>query len=167
MQAKIRVLTILGLGLMPLLAFAGGVKPGLWEVEMEGMPAMPQIPPEQLEQMKKAGVDLSKMVPARKPQLCMTEEQAKMDRPPPTDKRNKDCKVDSWDRSGKTMKGHMTCDGDFKGTIDMTADLKSDTEYHTDVSMDGTSHNQPVKMNMKSTARWVSVDCGNVKPMKH
>jgi hypothetical protein len=62
------------------------------------------------------------------------------------------------------MKGHMTCDGDFKGTIDMTADLKSDTEYSTEVQTHGTTRGRESNMTMKSTSRWLSADCGNVKP---
>jgi hypothetical protein len=165
MQGITRKLAILGLGLAPMLAFAGGVKPGLWEVEMEGM-EMPGIPPEQMDQMKKMGVDVSKLIAAQKPKFCLTAEQAKFDKPPPTDKNNKDCKVDSWDVSGKKMKGKMTCDGDFKGTMDMTADVKSDTEYKSEVKMEGTARGQPANMTMKSTSRWLSDDCGSVKPHK-
>ena len=165
MQGVIRKLTILGVGLLlPALASAAGVRPGLWEVEMEGMPASPQIPPDQLEQMKKMGIDISKMVTAMKPKFCLTAEQAKFDKPPPTDKNNKDCKIDSWDQSGKKMKGKMTCDGDFKGTMNMSAEVKGDTEYKTEVEMDGTSRGQPVQMTMKSTSRWLAADCGDVKP---
>lgn len=166
MQGVTRKLVILGMGLvLPALASAAGVKPGLWEVEMEGMPATPMMPPEQLEQMKKMGIDVSKMMAAMaKPRFCLTADQAKFDKPPATDKNNKDCKVDNWDSSGKKMKGKMTCDGDFKGTMDMTAEVKSDTEYKTEVKMEGTASGHPTNMTMKSTSRWVSDDCGSVKP---
>jgi len=161
MQGVTRKLVVLAMSALPTLAFAGGIKPGLWEVEMEGMDV--GLPPEQAEAMKKAGIDMSKMFKAMKPQICITEEQARMDRPPP-DKNNKDCKVDSWDKSGSKMKGHMTCDGDFKGTIDMTAVIKSDTEYTTEVKTEGKSRGHDSNMTMKSTSRWLSSDCGNVKP---
>ena len=161
MQGVTRKLVVLAFSALPALAFAGGIKPGLWEVNMEGMDV--GLPPDQAEAMKKAGIDISKMMSAMKPQYCVTEEQAKMDKPPP-DKNNKDCKVDSWDKSGSKMKGHMTCDGDLKGTIDMTADFKSDAEYTSEVKINGTSHGRPSNMTMKSTSRWLSKDCGNVKP---
>ena len=162
MQGVTRKLAVLALSALPLVASAGDkIKPGLWEVEMEGMDV--GLPPEQAEAMKKAGIDMSKMFKAMKPQVCITEEQAKMDRPPP-DKNNKDCKMDSWDHSGKKMKGHMTCDGDFKGTMDFSGDIKSDKEYTTEMKMDGTSHVRPANMTMKSTNRWLSDDCGKVKP---
>jgi hypothetical protein len=161
MQGVTRKLAVLAISVLPTLAFAGGVKAGLWEVEMEGMDV--GLPPEQAEAMKKAGIDMSKMFKAMKPQFCLTEEQAKMDKPP-QDKTSKDCKVDSWDKSGSKMKGHMTCDGDFKGTIDMTADFKSDTEYASEVKTNGTSRGHASNMTMKSTSHWLSNDCGKVKP---
>jgi hypothetical protein len=165
MRGMTRKLVIAGFSvLLPTMALAGGgVKPGLWEVEMEGMDV--GLPPEQAEAMKKAGIDMSKMFKAMKPQVCITAEQAKMEQPPP-DKNNKDCKIDSWDHSGKKMKGHMTCDGDFKGTIDMTADVKNEKEYSTEVKTQGTARGSPSNMTMKSTSRWLSDDCGSVKPYK-
>src|ERR1051325_7586338 len=105
MQGVTRKLVVLALSALPALAFAGGgVKAGLWEVEMEGMDM--GLPPDQAEAMKKAGIDMSKMFKAMKPQFCLTEEQAKMDKPPP-DKNNKDCKIETWDKSGSKMKGHL------------------------------------------------------------
>lgn len=166
MRATTTTLLIAALGLLvPSIASAAGVKPGLWEVEMDGMPASPQIPPEQLEQMKKMGIDVSKMMAAMvKPKFCLTAEQARFDKPPPADKNQQNCKIDNWDSAGKKMKGKMTCDGDFKGTMDMSAEVKSDTEYKTEVKMEGTSKGHPANMTMKSTSRWVAAECGDVKP---
>lgn len=169
MTNLIRVIAA-GIWFLPALAFAGGVKPGLWEVEIADIPQTgQQMPPEQAEQLKKSGIDPSRLMAAmHRPQYCLTPEQAKFDRPPPTGSNN-NCRVQEWKSAGKTLSGTMTCDGEFKGTMAMSAVLKSDTEYQSNVVMNGTFRGEPRERVMRSTSYWLAADCGSVKPysVKH
>ena len=166
MRTLARMIAVAGIGFLPALALAGVVKPGLWEVDVDDLPQtdQQQIPPAQAEQLKKAGIDPSKLMAAmHRPQYCLTAEQAKFDQPPPAGGNN-NCKVQEWKNAGKTLTGKMDCDGEFKGTIGMKAVLKSNTEYHSDVVMNGTFRGQPHMTVVRSTSYWLAADCGSVKP---
>ncbi|MEZ0317918.1 MAG: DUF3617 domain-containing protein, partial [Methylophilaceae bacterium] len=61
---------------------ADSLKPGQWETSMKmKMANMPQIPPEQLAQMKQMGIEMPFGDKPMVVQQCITPEQAKLDKP--------------------------------------------------------------------------------------
>src|SRR5438105_11221397 len=119
----------------PLLVSAAGMmKPGLWEMTLKSdqMKQMPKIPPEQLERMRKMGVEL----PTQSGdgsfvhRVCITKEMAERDRPP-MGREQSDCKVKNQSRNGSSYQAELVCDGEnMKGTGTMNGTFSGDT-YHS------------------------------------
>ena len=64
---------------------AGAMKPGLWEMTMksDAMKAMPALSPQQMEQMRKAGVNVPQMqAGGMVTKVCISKEMAERDQPP-------------------------------------------------------------------------------------
>lgn len=174
--------------LCPLAAWAADdiepfdAKTGLWEttstMEMSGMPAMPAMPQLSEEQ-------LSKMPPQQRAQMeammksrmgagaprtsvtksCVTSDSLKQAM---AMGQNENCtrKVMSSSSSMQTI--HMEC---TQGKMNMTGDLtveRVDAEHAKGAMvMKAAGGDQPVNMNMKMSfnAKWLSSDCGDVKPL--
>jgi hypothetical protein len=154
---------------LPLAASAAHRKPGLWEttVQLNFVKGGPQIPPAQLQQMKQMGIQLPFNRPTTVKQ-CLTAEQAAKEEAPSYG-RNKDCQMKNAHYSGSTFSGDLVCNSqDMKGTGTIKATFDSDTQYHGTMHFAGTSPQHgggEVEMNNEFTGRWISADCGTVKPL--
>ena len=147
---------------LPLAALAAdGMKAGQWTISMKNdmMKGMPAIPPEQLAQMKKLGINIpSGGGQGMEVQTCVTPEQAKLDAIPP--QQDKDCKIQNFKRSGNKYTGDMVCTGEMKakGKFEMTLD--SNTAYRSVSSIKGvTSDGTPIDTTMESSGKWVKSKC--------
>jgi hypothetical protein len=161
-------------------AHAQKLAPGLWEntstMKMQAadgrsadaMAGMQQklasMPPEQRkmveEMMAKQGVGMG-----AKPntvRVCISPEQASRSDMPPDDGR---CKREALERTGNTMRVRFTCDGPPAATGEGTYTLLSDKSYTSamKVTTSGGKHGGGT-MEMTGSARWVSADCGTLKP---
>jgi hypothetical protein len=185
-----RILLLSATLLAPLAAWAADDikpfdgKPGLWEttstMEMSGMPGipagMPQIPPEQLAKMtpqQRAQVEAilkSRMSAASgAPQtnttkVCMTADSFKnaLDM---SQRENCTSKVTASSSSSQTI--HMEC---TQGKTNMSGDMmveRVDSEHAKGNMVMKTSGEANVNMNIKMsfTTKWLSADCGDVKPL--
>lgn len=144
-------------------AAASGLKPGQWEitVTMDMGKDTPQIPPEQLEQMKRMGIQM----PFARPtvfQHCITPQQAASDEPPPmqADREGNSCKNRDFKRSGNHVSGEVVCEGRMQGTGKFAMDFEGDRKYTSTWSFTGTSDGRPVDMHSSSSARWLRASCG-------
>ena len=169
---------------LALMAAAPGVhaqklSPGLWEntVQVQN--------PEMDAQMAKMQAELAKMPPEKRQMMeammaqrgmamapagagggmsvrsCLSKEQAERGEPPEDDKRQ--CKRDSLTRSGSTLKFKVTCSNPpstGEGEFTMTSD-KAYAGKMT-MCMQGSPGGG---MAMQLTGKWLSADCGNLKPM--
>jgi Protein of unknown function (DUF3617) len=160
-------------------AQAQSLKPGLWEHsftmksssgEMEKSMARMQtelakMPPDQrkmMEQMMaKQGVGLS--ASANTVKLCISPEQAKNFELPAGDGK---CQQTVTQRSSSSIKSSFVCSGPppSKGEGEMT--LKSDTAYTGRSVVDTVVNGKPERMNMDVSGKWLSADCGTIKPIK-
>lgn len=162
-------------------AFAQKLAPGLWEHAMtmksdsggieKQMAQMQQelakLPPEQRKQMEQMmagrGVGMGSGAPGQPTtmQVCLTPEQAARDEMPQHDGR---CKQTSKERSGNKMRFSFTCSGEppTRGEGEFTLD--SAKAYSGRVVVDTAVKGKPERMEMQSRARWLSADCGSVKP---
>lgn len=137
---------------------------------MPGMPAMPQIPEEQL----------SKMTPQQRAQIeamlksrmggprtstgktCLTKDSFKQAL---AMGQNENCTKKVVTSSSSMQNVHMEC---TQGKMAMTGDLlieRVDSEHAKGSMVMKASGDQPMNMKMSFTTKWLSADCGDVKPV--
>jgi hypothetical protein len=161
-------------------ASAQTLKPGLWEMStrMQGAPGsdmaqaqaemqkqMAAMPPEQRkmmeEMMAKQGV---RMVPggsgAMNVQVCMTKEMVErnevvMDR--------SDCKVTRHQRTGSTVKAAFACTNP-PATGETQVTIASGDAYTSRTTVRTTVDGKPQTVTMDGSGKWLSANCGNLKP---
>lgn len=174
--------TILALAavLLPVMASAQEIKPidvktGLWETtvtnEVSGMPAMtmPQIPPDKLAQlppeqqariqaMMKGGSGGPRTTTAKS---CLTREM--LDKGLSFQKDNS-CTYKLTNSSSSKQEIHMECSrGNMKSSGDLLLD-RIDSEHvkgNANIKSTGSSS---ISMKMSFDSKFVSSDCGDVKP---
>ena len=164
----------------PFCANAQTMKPGLWEInnkmqtsggQMEqGMARMQQemasMPPEQRKMMQdmmaKQGAGTGAGGPAGMAvKVCMTKEMVERNEIPA---QQDDCKHKTSPRSGNTMKMSFTCaNPPSSGEGQVT--IASPEAYTMKMTMITVVQGKQEKMNMDASGRWLSADCGAIKPM--
>jgi hypothetical protein len=178
---KLRELVIMSaLALIPMVALADklDVKPGLWETttstEIGGMgaAAMPTIPPEILEKMPpeqrarmQAMMNSQGSGNTATNQSCVTEKDLERGLRPETTK-DQSCKVDSVSTNGKTQEAHVTCTnprGKSTGVFKMTATSRE--TYEGTMDMNTAVDGRPMTVKLRLKGKWLSANCGNVKPI--
>ena len=180
MKKTLRHIT-LALALLPAAGAvqAQKVAPGLWETtmtmkaqggEMEGAMAkmqseMAKMPPEQRklvdEMMAKRGVGMA----AGKPntvRTCISKERAENMDIADDHEKERNCKRESMERSGNTMKFKYTCTNPpSTGQGEYT--ISSDKSYSGKMLIDTQVKGQPQQMEMQQQGKWISADCGELK----
>jgi hypothetical protein len=162
-------------------ASAQTLKPGLWEItntmkgggqKMEQALAQAQqqiasMPPEQRkrmeEMMAKHGMQMGAPGPGgMSARMCMTKEMVE---------RNEvaahpgECKTTRQPRSGNTMKFTFACTNPpSSGEGQYT--FVSPEAYTVKMTVTTTVQGKRETMNMDASGKWLSADCGNVKPMR-
>jgi hypothetical protein len=164
-------------------AQAQKIAPGLWEQsitmksaggQMDAAMAQMQeqlarMTPEQRKQMEAmmgsrggAGMALATGKPASV-KVCITPEQAARDEVPQTAQQG-NCQQTSRERSGNTLKFKFTCTGDRPATGNGEYTFSSDKAHTGRVVVDTTVRGQPERIEIDNSGRWLSADCGDVKP---
>jgi hypothetical protein len=178
---KTNILTIAAL-LCPLAAWAADdiqafdAKTGLWETTtttemsgMTGMPAMPQISEEQLSKMppqQRAQIEAMMKSRAGAPRTstgktCLTKDSFKQAL---AMGQNENCTKKVVTSSSTMQNIHMEC---TQGKMTMAGDLvieRVDSEHAKGSMVMKASGDQPMNMKMSFTTKWLSADCGDVKP---
>jgi hypothetical protein len=174
---------ILAAALVALASTAGAqtLKPGLWEVihkmnsgnsQMDQQMAQMQkqmaaMPPAQRKQMEEMMAKQGTQMPGAAPgggmgmKMCMTKEMAERSEIPA---QQGDCKTTHQSRSGNTMKMAFTCTNppsSGEGQYTFT----SPEAYSMKMTVSTTVQGKPQKMNMEGSGKWLSADCGSVKPI--
>ncbi len=143
------------------------MKAGLWEMTMksDAMKNMPKIPPEQMEQMRKMGVNIPEMKDgAMVTKVCITKEMASRDEPPAMDKES-GCQPKNFQRSGNSYSVDIICNGALKGEGKGKGSFSGDQSFTSTYDFKGSMHGQPVTQHHETSGRWLSADCGSVKPV--
>jgi hypothetical protein len=160
-------------------AFAQDLKPGLWEMsqttrggnaEMEKGRAQAQqnmsnMTPEQRkameEMMAKHGVKMNPAGPGGPMTIttCMTREMVERHEMP---SQRGDCKATRHERSGNKLKVAFTCS---KASGEGEYTFTSPEAFTMKMTMHTTIQGKQETMNMEGSGKWLSADCGNVKPM--
>ena len=171
------------LALSCLVASAQTVQPGLWEHsfqiktqggKMEAAMAqmqqqMASMPPEQRKMMEQMlaqqGIGLG--AKGQSVKVCITPEMAAKQELPQQDG---DCKQDIVQRSANSMKFKFSCKpdkdrGPTSGEGEVT--FISPTAYTSKSVINTTIEGKPERMNMDMAGKWLSKDCGAIKPVKN
>jgi hypothetical protein len=161
-------------------AGAQTLKPGLWELSNkmqsssgqaeQSMAKMQQqmasMPPEQRKMMEdmmaKQGVSMGAGGPGGMSlKVCMTKEMVERNDIPA---QQGDCKHVTSPRSGNTMRMSFTCSNppsSGEGTITFV----SPEAYTMKMTVQTAVQGKPEKMSMDGSGKWLSADCGAIKPM--
>ena len=151
-------------------AFAADkVKPGLWEMTMKSdmMKNMPKIPPEQMEQMRKMGINMPDMRDGGMvTKICITKDMAAQDQPPMMDSKETGCQTRNYQRSGNTYSADIVCDGaHMKGEGKAKGTFSGNDSFTSTYDFKGTMEGKPVTQHHETSGKWLAADCGDVRPM--
>lgn len=159
-------------------AWGQNLKPGLWEVtnNMKGgsgdmgqaaaqaQQQMAKMPPEQRkmmeEMMAKQGMKMGAGGSSVK--MCVTKEMSERNELPA---QQGDCKTTKQQRSGNTLKFSVTCTNPPSSGEGQVV-FASPEAYTMKMAIKATVQGKPETMNMDSSGKWLSSDCGAVKPIR-
>ncbi|MGZ3157755.1 MAG: DUF3617 domain-containing protein [Burkholderiaceae bacterium] len=148
---------------------AESLKPGLWEMTMksDAMKAMPKMTPEQMEQMRKMGVNLPQMQDGGMVmKVCITKEMAERDPASQTHQVGSECKSKNFQRSGSNYSVDIVCDGaHMKGEGKGQGTFSGNERFTSTYDFKGTSGGRPVTQHQETSGKWMGADCGDVKPV--
>ncbi len=160
-------------------AASSGMKAGLWEhsftmksqsgqveksmaemkKQMEKMPAEQRKFMEDM--MAKQGLGLSGGMNSVK--VCISKEQAdNLDIP---QKQNDNCTQEITSRTDKSVKMKFDCKGSQPSSGEGEFTLTSPTAYTGKAVINTTTQGKPDRMDMDQKGKWLSADCGNIKPI--
>lgn len=164
-------------------AHAQSTKPGLWEItnkmvgnaQMDSAMAQAQkqmagLPPDQRkmmeEMMGKQGISMPNANASAgggmAMKICITPEMAARSEMP--HQQDGDCTTTITSRTGNSMKAKFVCT-DPPTTGEGTYTFSGDTAYTVDMKMSTTQNGKPESMTMKGGGKWLSGNCGSVKPI--
>jgi hypothetical protein len=161
---------LLSLCLLPALASAVDIQPGLWEISsnnmqvdgqaVPGMAAMLEqmksLPPEQRQMMEQMMAQKGVQLGDQGVRICMTEAQIKAQQLPLQDPES-GCRNEVLERNAELWKFRFTCpNGDGQGETRFVSDKEFTSQING--TFDGKSSS------MQSHARWVAADCGSLQP---
>jgi len=175
----VRTTILLAAALSAVAASAADIKPfdvkmGLWETtstsEVAGAPAMPAIPKEKLDQLppeQRARIDA--MLKGRNAQStstrsCLTRESLSRAL---NFSHDDACKTTLVSSTSSKQEIHMECARDTaKSTGDITIE-RIDAEHAkgTGVVQSTMQGGRSMSMKLSFTSKWISSDCGDVKPL--
>lgn len=174
---------IVAFGLIATPAAAQTMKPGLWEInnkmggsgdtgakmaaaQAEMQKQMAAMPPEQRKQMEKMmaqqGVNMAPSAAGggMAVRVCITKEMAARNETPTQG----DCKQEQLQKSGNTTKFKFTCSKPpSSGEGEVT--MNNPESYTMKMKMTSQEKGKPEQMTMDAQGKFVSSDCGSVKPI--
>lgn len=181
---RLHTITItLALAFSALPAAAQTMKPGLWEVtsrmggehgakiaaaQAEMQKQLAAMPPEQRKQMEKMLAQQGVGMPGAAPgggmaaRVCISKEMAARNEAPA---QQGDCKQESMQRSGNTTRFKFTCSKP-PATGEGEVTLQSPEAYTMKLKTVSQAKGKPETMTMESQGKWISADCGKLKPVK-
>lgn len=165
---------IFSLACIPMLASAAPILPGLWEVSTSNMQvdgqAMPgmdvmleklkSLPPEQRQMMEQVLAKQGVQLGSNGVQVCMSEAQVNSEEIPLQDPQS-GCTQQVTERSDSVWKFSFNCP-QAKGQGETR--FISQKEFTSNLASTFNSPSGEQKGTMQTNARWLSADCGSLKP---
>lgn len=160
-----------------VLADTSPIRHGLWEhaYEMhmqnadiekhlqEAQKILASMPPEQRKMMEQtmASHGMAFGSDTRTVKICISEEKAAAGIIPQQDG---DCTYNVTERKDNTLKMSFTCSGDSPVTGESEITFNSPTSYTAKSVINTRVQNQSEQMTVETSGKWLSYDCGNIKP---
>ena len=174
------VLVAIAGSMFAISASAQNLKPGLWEVTQAikgGSPEMEKSRAQAQQEMAKMSPEerkmMEKMMAARGMKMgpggpggmsirtCMTKEMVERNEVPA---QKGDCKTTRQQRSGNTINMAFSCaNPPSSGEAQYT--IVSPEAYTMKMAIKSTVKGKAETMNMDASGKWLSSDCGSIKPM--
>lgn len=146
---------------------AGLMKAGLWEMTIKSdmMKNMPKIPPEQLEKMRQMGVNMPQMQDgAMVTKVCVSKEMAERDQPP-MQHADSGCQTKNFQRNGNEYSVDIVCDGpNLQGQGTAKGKHQGMESFNSSYEFNGKAHGHPVDQHAETSGKWLSADCGDIRP---
>lgn len=182
LSLNLRILALACLVLPAVPVAAQNMKPGLWEInnkmggdqgakmaaaQAEMQKQLAAMPPEQRKQMEKMMADKGVGMAqgsggGTAVRICMSKEMAARNEPPP---QQGDCKQETMQRSGNTTKFKFSCSKPpTTGEGEYT--LHNPESYTMKMKTVTQAKGKPETMTMDAQGKWLSNDCGSLKPVK-
>jgi hypothetical protein len=111
--------------------------------------------------MAKQGMSMGSQ--GRSVRMCITKEQAERDELPQQDG---SCTQQIVQRTSNMIKVKFTCTGQPPASGESEVTFSSPTSYTGKSIVNTTVEGRPERMTMDQTGKWLSADCGNVKPRR-
>lgn len=154
---------------MPFAMADSPMKPGLWEMTMksDAMKNMPSMSPAQIEQMRKMGVQIPEMRDGGMvTKVCISPEMLKSEKLPGMQANDTGCEVKNHQQSGNNYSADMICDGTMmKGKGRIQGTYNGDHSFTSSYDFKGTMGGRPVDQRHETSGKWLSADCGGIKPV--
>lgn len=148
---------------------AGQIKPGLWEMTMksDAMKNMPKIPPEQLKKMREMGITMPHMQEGGMvTKVCISRQMAEREQPPEMNQNQSGCQTKNYQRASSSYSMDIICDGpNMKGEGKVKGTYSGSENFSSTYNFKGLAHGRPVDQHHESSGKWLSADCGDLKPM--
>lgn len=176
MKSK-QVLSAAALAFTVLTAGAQTQAPGLWEHTMnmksqggemeramaEMQKEMAAMPPEQRKQMEQmmSGRGVTMGAKGTTVKVCITKEQAAR---PAEPRVSENCTQQVGQRSGNTVKFKFECTKPEASSGEGEMTYLGDKAYTGKTNMTTQVHGKPQQMSMEMAGKWLSADCGDIKP---
>lgn len=160
-------------------AAAQTMKPGLWEINnkmtsssgeaekamTEAKKQLANMPPDQRKMMEdmmaKQGVAIGKGAGSTAVRVCMTKEMVERDE---VATQQGQCRQTTSPRTGNTMKFSFVCTqppSSGEGQVNFV----SPEAYTMTMTLNSMAKGKPEKMNMDAAGKFLSPECGNIKPI--
>ncbi len=143
---------------MNISSAAGGTDEAMARMQKE----MAAMPPEQRkmvqDMMAKQGVGMGAQ--PNSVRVCVSAEQAEKGTLPQDGR----CTQDSLQRSGNTLRMKFSCQGPPPSSGEGEYTFSSNKAYSGRMKVVTSVKGQPASMNMEVSGRWISADCGTLKP---
>lgn len=148
------------------------MRPGLWEITTTSdlLKLASQIPPDQMQILtnlaKQHGVDMPQIQNgAATSNVCITQKMADQKIPPSFYQNKSGCTARNATHAGNKYTWEFVCDNPrVKGSGTAQAVFESPESFTGRTEFEGVAQGTPVKEHADISGRWMSADCGTVKP---
>ena len=149
------------------------MRPGLWEISTTSdlLLLAPAIPPDQMQNLRNLAKEYGMEMPliengAAISKVCITQEMAKQKALPNFYQDQTGCVTKSTSRDGNSYKVDFACESaELRGNGTAEGHLTSTESFLGQTRFTGTARGNPVNEKADIAGKWMSANCGAVKPM--
>lgn len=156
-------------------AAESAIRPGLWEVTTTSdlLWLVPQIPPDQMQNLidfaKQNGFDMPEIKNGlATSNACITQEMANQNNLSYFQPNQLECSSKNVNRNDNTYKFDFICNSEtLKGQGSAEGTFLNKENFTGRTKFNGLAQGFPVDEQAEINGRWISADCGTVKPLEY